>query len=218
LHWQYTNNCLYQSLLLNRDSANWKVIPHFYFDQYGRDFLVFYMDIDVFKNLPKLKLKIPKFYDDLINIWIGFRNITHVNNTSNRLYHIRQQLLWGNRFMKDKHGKCLVFKHWICSNIIFVDDILLLSDLSDDGSISEDVVLSRLHNQTNWIAEFCLIKKCIRAEWKQRVKHYDSLTTKVKTSLVILMSGTQRFHELNNKDFYNIFKKQVLEMPYIHAF
>ena len=27
-----------QSLLLNHDSANWKVIPHFYFDQYGRDF------------------------------------------------------------------------------------------------------------------------------------------------------------------------------------
>ena len=43
--------------------------------------------------------------------------------------------------MKDKNGKCLVFKHWICSNIIFVEDIL-----SDDGSISGDVVLSRLHN------------------------------------------------------------------------
>ena len=55
--------------------------------------------------------------------------------------------------MKDKNEKCLVFKHWICSNIIFVEDIL-----SDDGSISEDVVLSRLHNQTNWIAELSLIK------------------------------------------------------------
>jgi len=99
------------------------------------------MDIDVFKNFPKLKHKFPKFYKDLINIWVGFRNITHVNNTSKRCYHIQQQLLWGNRFMKDKNGKCLVFKHWICSNIIFVEDIL-----SDDGSISGDVVLSRLHN------------------------------------------------------------------------
>ena len=63
-----------------------------------------------------------------------------------------------------------------------------------------------------------MIKKCIPTEWKQRVKHYDSLITKVKTSLDILMSGPQSFHELNNNDFYNIFKKQVLEKPYIHAF
>ena len=89
------------------------------------------MDIDVLKKLPKLKHKFPTFYEDLINIWVGFRNITHVNNTWNRFYHIRQQLLWGNRFMKDKNGKCLVLKHWICSNIIFVEDIL-----SVDGSIS----------------------------------------------------------------------------------
>ena len=75
-----------QSLLLNHDSANWKVIPHFYFHQYGRDFLVFYMDIPVFKNLPKLKHKFPKFYEDLINIWVGFRNITHVNNKSKRCF------------------------------------------------------------------------------------------------------------------------------------
>ena len=54
--------------------------------------------------------------------------------------------------MKDK-AENVVFKRWICSNIIFVEDIL-----SDNGSISEDVVLSRLHNQTNWIAEFSLIQ------------------------------------------------------------
>jgi len=51
-------------------------------------------------------------------------------------------------------------------------------------------------------------KKCIPTEWKQQVKHYDSLTTKVKMSLDILMNGSQRFHELNNKDFYNIFKNK----------
>ena len=140
------------SLLLNRDSANWKVTPHFYFGHYDRDVLVFYMDIDVFKNLPKLKHKFPKFYEDIINIWARFRNITHVNNTSKLVYHIRQHLLWGNKFMKDK-AENVVFKRWICSNIIFVEDIL-----SDNGSISEDVVLSRLHNQTNWIAEFSLIQ------------------------------------------------------------
>ena len=54
----------------------------------------------------------------------------------NTFYDIRQQVIWGNKYIKLK-GMCLVYKHWIESNIVYVNNLL-----SDDGSICELIILT----------------------------------------------------------------------------
>jgi len=39
-------------------------------------------------------------------------------------YDIRQQVIWGNNYIKLK-GKCLVYKHWIDTNIVYVNDLTM---------------------------------------------------------------------------------------------
>ena len=58
-------------------------------------------------------------------------------------YDIRQQVIWGNKYIKLK-GKCLVYKHWIDSNIVYVND-----PLSDDGSLCELIILTKLNKTQN---------------------------------------------------------------------
>jgi len=58
-------------------------------------------------------------------------------------YNIRQQVIWGNTYIKHK-GKCLVYKHWIDSNIVYVNDLL-----SDDGSICDLIILTKLNKTQN---------------------------------------------------------------------
>jgi len=58
------------------NSANWKNVPNFFLDKYGKDSLIFKMNLDSSKSIPKTKLKLPEFYQNLLDIWINFRNRT----------------------------------------------------------------------------------------------------------------------------------------------
>ena len=77
-----------------RDStlANWKVIPKLYLDQFGKNLLIFDMNIDSFKSLPKSILKLSTFHKELINIWIEMRPLIDTTNqkhsmiSDNKLY------------------------------------------------------------------------------------------------------------------------------------
>jgi hypothetical protein len=60
--------------LTNQITANWKIIPNFFLSQYGKDFLIFNMNTDSLKNLPKPKLKIPSFYIEIVEHLIELKN------------------------------------------------------------------------------------------------------------------------------------------------
>ena len=64
-------------------------------------------------------------------------------------------MLWGNKFIKYK-GKSLLFKHWMDSKMLFLNDIL-----DDNGTISETVIYGKLRIKRNWISEVNLLKHCI---------------------------------------------------------
>ena len=158
--------------LLSTEYANWKAIPTFYFNRFGQNFLVFYMNLNSVHQLPKTFQSLPVFYKDLIRRWISLRNI---NKTSPKSFvDIRKQLLWGNDFIKH-NNKMLFFHNWIKSDILFINDII-----NDNGHINEQYILSKLKNKANWISEIATLRNAIPYNWKVILKSDDSVKTKFK--------------------------------------
>ncbi|MCU7801185.1 MAG: reverse transcriptase family protein, partial [gamma proteobacterium symbiont of Lucinoma myriamae] len=54
--------------LIMNDNANWKIIPRYYFDKYGKDFIIFRMNIGHMRNLSDVNL--PNFYKDTLETWV----------------------------------------------------------------------------------------------------------------------------------------------------
>ena len=89
-------------LMLTDDDSNWQEITKFYLNQYGKKLLIFYMNFDSIKFLPKIKHKLPPFYSDILKVWIEFKKITNAKSKNEKFHDIRNQLLWGNANIKNK--------------------------------------------------------------------------------------------------------------------
>ena len=124
---------------------------------------------------------------------------------SNSFIDIRKQVIWGNKFITSKN-RYLLFKNWINSNLIFVNDIL-----DDNGKLSEKHILSKLENKTNWISEFSILKKAIPKEWVLCLSCENSIKTKVNIKKNKWVWNNQ-FIDINiitNKCFYmSLLKKK----------
>jgi hypothetical protein len=93
------------------------------------------MQVDKIEPLPHIGA-LPLFYRDVMKSWIRCGG-GHVKQPTT-YYDIRQQVLWGNKHITFK-GKSLVFKNWIDSKIITVNDLI-----DKYGHISEASILSKL--------------------------------------------------------------------------
>ena len=136
--------------LTSSEYASWKIIPKFYIDQFGENFLLFRMNLDKEKSLPELKQTLPDFYYEIVKTWLKYKKDTL---TSLNYKNIRQEILWGNRHIR-LEGKSLIYRHWIRNNIIFINDII-----DEEGNISEKIILNKLTNKKNWISELAKLKK-----------------------------------------------------------
>lgn len=194
------------------NNANWKVIPYFFLNQYGNNLLIFNMKLDSIKSLSTVKTKLSCFYTSLINNWIDF-NITCKSNTEKQttFFEIRKEIIWGNKNIK-YNGKCILFKTWIDSNIIFINDII-----SANGEIDTKTIYNKLNNKHNWISELNILKKAIPKHWKNTIKTNDSIKTKVKTTVDIVINF-RSINLFNSKDFYQMLLKSKFEKPYIHSY
>ena len=57
--------------LLNKEEANWKILPNYFLNIFGKDFLIFHMNLCHIKNIKNIgNLFIPDFYKDLIENWL----------------------------------------------------------------------------------------------------------------------------------------------------
>ena len=60
--------------LQNNNEDNWTILPHFYFDKFGKNLLIFKMNLKNFQSLDKNLLKsTPDFYKELIKTWISVK-------------------------------------------------------------------------------------------------------------------------------------------------
>lgn len=185
------------------DKANWKLIPLFFFNNYGENSLLFKMQLDKLKSIPNLNKNMPKFYFELIDTFIKTNNPP--NTLPKEFRTIRQQLVWGNQFIKT-NNKCLIFQNWIKNGILFINDII-----NEKGEISEKIVLEKLKVKTNWISEFIQLKKAIPQEWKEILKQEISTKTKVKTKLnqtLTIKNEKITFENAKVKTIYNLINRE----------
>ena len=195
---------------LNDNSiANWKILPSLFLNQYGSNLLIFKMNVDSLKSLPKPKMQLSTFYVDIIEAFIKLRKCKSTANCNTYL-EIRNQIIWGNRIIKNK-GKCLLFKSWINSDLICIDDI------TRNGKLSEELVYDKLVNKTNWISEFSLLKKCIPSQWKYALQSEVSVKSKIKRNIGISVGNTL-LNTMNNKQIRTLLVSNKFVKPYMHNY
>ena len=192
--------------LLDSDKAQWKTIPLYYFNKFGENLLIFEMNLDTIKSLPNLA-DIPLFYQDVLDACISIGG--GQQNTPVKEIDIAKQLIWGNKFIKSKN-KVLIFPDWINCGIITLQDIL-----DHNGYISENVVLTKLNNKRNWIAELAIIKKSIPCRWQHQLK--NSEVHKYQTNRKMLVKINQhlsvQIDKLTNKIIYTNLVDKYSESP-----
>ena len=197
--------------LMQKDEANWKIIPSYLLDQYGENLLILNMNTTSLKKNPDPKFKLTPFYKNILDTWFEFKSTDTTCTTLPTDFHtIRQQLLWGNKHIQFK-GKGIIFKSWIESGILFVNDIIHPSS----GKIDEHIILDKLKNKSNWISQINIIKNVIPRIWKIALNSNASTKTYVKTTLEIKINHLCVLN-LCNKDFYSIMVRKIFIKPYIH--
>ena len=190
------------------NEANWKILPWFHLQKFGKNLLIFKMNFNDIKNIPGIE-KIPVFYYEIIKSWLKIGGGKKKNPENYR--EIRKQILWGNRFIKH-NNKCLIFQNFIQSNILYVNDIL-----DENGEISQDLILNKLKYKTNWISEVSILKKSIPKEWLQKCKTDESKNTKVNIKTYNMMFTIDKreidVKLFNNKFFYRRLISLKFEKP-----
>ena len=122
--------------LLSTDRANWKIVPRYFLDKYGDNFLIFNMNLPTFRMLHKSFKNLPDFYIDIIKTWTLYKNL--LSTTPTTFLEIRKQIIWGNKFIKFQK-RSLFFKRWIDSGLIFVNDII-----NKEVTLDHEFILNKL--------------------------------------------------------------------------
>ena len=60
--------------MLEKDDANWKILPNYFLKEFGNDFLIFNMNLGHIKNMKKINsVPLPLFYTDIIETWLEIK-------------------------------------------------------------------------------------------------------------------------------------------------
>ena len=61
--------------LLKSEEANWKILPCYFLNMFGENFLIFKMNLDKLKHIENSRtFSIPDFYTDIIETWLEIKN------------------------------------------------------------------------------------------------------------------------------------------------
>ena len=183
------------------DFANWKVIPTFYFNKFGANFMLLYMNPDNIYSIQNLHKTLPKFYLEIVKSWFKVQNLNNTKLNMN-FKNIRQQILWGNKLIKFQ-GKCLVFINWIKEGIIYVNDII-----DQNGNISQEIISNKISSKSNLMFEISKLNYALPNEWLKVLKSEKSIKSKVKNKLNLC---------INTKEKNKIISLQVMETKQIYT-
>jgi len=159
-----------------------------------------------------LEVKIlPEYYKNLIEVWLNAKEINQTNNLT--FYQILKEIISGNRFIKFKN-KCIFFKAWMNSNIIYINDLL-----NTDGIIDQNLIFNKLHNKTNYHIEKHTLLQSIPKHWNTLLKSKKSRKTKVRTTTdtCIYLNGTP-LKTINTKLVYKALLKHKSTKPLTNRF
>jgi hypothetical protein len=161
------------------------------------------MNIDNGKSIENFN-DIPEFYKEIINCWVKFGG--GQTKTPTNFREIRNQNIWGNKYIKF-NNKSLIYKNWIDSNLLYVNDII-----DENGRVSQDYLTEKLKNKINYFSEFSQLKKAIHKEWYVQLSEEKSVKTtiNIKKENIISAGRVINMDKLVNKDFNNIIKNKFL--------
>ena len=201
-------------MLIDKTDANWKILPNYFLEIFGENFLIFNMNLENLKSIKNYNTRfIPSFYLDIINTWLQINQLTTLK--PNTYKSIRKSVICGNRYIKFR-GQCLIFKNWIESGIIFINDIIDIN-----GNISDVFLLNKLRNKCDWISEISKLKAAIPTSWKTILKDEHSIKSKIKTSSKLRIYINKKLIDIDstqNKQIYNILISQMFSKPYVHTY
>ena len=194
------------SRLIGEEKSNWKLIPRKYLNIFGRNWLIFSSNIN-YTHIEFCMKNIPKFYIDVVKCWVKAGGGQSKKPTNFR--EIRKQVIWGNKFITS-NNKSLFFKSWIDSGLIYINDILDIS-----GKFTPEFIFQRLNVKTDWISEFCMLKKAIPPSWFQMLTDANSVATivHVPKSKIIFRMESIAISIITNKTIYNELVRLKLEKP-----
>ena len=138
------------------------------------------MNIDVKKHKQFLN-NIPEFNKNVLTSWIktGDGQLSSPLTFSN----VRKHILWGNKFIT-----------------FFVNDII-----DNNGKITQEFILHKLKNKSNWISEFSILKKAFPTNWIDILKPESSVKSivNIKKDYFIWNNQFINLSTLSNKLSYN---------------
>ena len=195
--------------LKTNSNANWQKIPLYILNKLGNNLLIFDMNLDSLKSLNKYSIQLTPFYTELVNTWIEFNKLHHLNKQIENFEHIRKQIIWGNKFIKHK-GKCLLYKHWIETGIIFINDLL-----TEEGNLDTNYIFNKLQNKQNWISEINSVIQSIPKGWMKGLRKIDSIKTQINTKHIIEANELD-IKQMTNKQTYNTYIDKYFAKPIMH--
>ncbi len=193
--------------LINTDHP-WKYILEYYLEKSGLRIIdMLRCNVTCIKQLEKLK--IPKFYKDVLLAFNKCKHNKSVNFMNND--EVLSEVWWLNEKLIDK-GKVLFFKEWIFSKFIYIKDLF-----DKNGEFIDAVyVLDTLKDKRNWITQYSVIKKIVM----KMVKTYKLDTTKCKyinadKNCISLIENNNRhvIREQKSNFFYTILVEKRFVKP-----
>ena len=158
--------CNWVKRLIYTDYAKWKIIPFYYLNLFGEDALIFKMNFESSSVFPRLTLECSsEFYRKVVEFW----HKSHTNyNYPVSVDDIKKEIIWGNKYIICDRF-CLFMKHWIDSDIIYIDDICNLKGFLKPNSIKQKLV-----KKTNFLCEYYLILQSIPKRWRTALKQNEN--------------------------------------------
>ena len=82
--------------LLDKDEGQWKILPKYYYNKFGKNLIILKFNLDNIKSLPNVDT-IPLFYREVLNAWYTIKD---TNQIPNEPVKIGNQIIWGNKYIK----------------------------------------------------------------------------------------------------------------------
>lgn len=189
--------------------AKWSCIIKYMLNKIGLE--IKHVVLMNFTNMKMMEVlsNIPAFYVDVFCSYNESKQIKQLNHMTSDEF--LSMIIWGQKLFQ-KGGQCLFMKNWIDSGIVFVKDLFV-----NGKFVTEDQILSKLQNKSNWIAEYSIIKKFVF----KKSKDFDCMISPyINTKLIYVNTRflyNNKWYEidtLSSKFFYDVLIDRKYERTY----
>lgn len=198
--------------LLSAEDAAWKILPTWWLNFFGKDYLIFRMNFNNLKELINVSnaKTVPIFYQQIINSWLKIKT---QNKAPANFAEIRKEVIWGNKNITFKN-RPIIFKNWINDGIIYVNDLL-----NEKRKFDQQYLYNKMTTKSNWFSDLSMLLRALPKAWKNILDSKISCSTMVRIDKSLYINcGQGRLVDIvsvKNKVFYKILTSHKVEKPYV---